>query len=89
MHGMMWLLVPLFFILVMRNRSRRHWRWQHRFGPEIEDQSAYIAELQQTVEDQRSRIEDLEGRLARVEDGLEFAERLLTERPIPVHPDGE
>jgi hypothetical protein len=33
------------------------------------------------VEEQRGYIEELEGRLARVEDGLDFAERLLAERP--------
>jgi hypothetical protein len=88
MYGMMWWLLPLLIILVMRGRSRRHWRWQHRYGPPVvEDQSGYVAELQQTVEEQRVRIEELEGRLARVEDGLEFAERLLTERPIPIHPE--
>jgi len=39
-----------------------------------------VAELRRVVEDQRGYIEELEGRLARVEDGLEFAERLLAER---------
>jgi hypothetical protein len=41
-----------------------------------------VAELRRTIEDQRGTIEDLEGRLARVEDGLEFAERLLAERSV-------
>lgn len=39
-----------------------------------------VAELRRVVEEQRGYIEELEGRLARVEDGLDFAERLLAER---------
>jgi hypothetical protein len=39
-----------------------------------------VAELRRVVEDQRGYIEELEARLTRVEDGLEFAERLLAER---------
>ena len=39
-----------------------------------------VAELRRTVEDQRGYIDQLESRLTRVEDGLEFAERLLAER---------
>jgi predicted RNase H-like nuclease (RuvC/YqgF family) len=88
MHGMMWLIVPLVFVLLMRGRRRRHWRWQHRYGAEFDDQSPYVAELQQTVEEQRMRIEQLEARLARVEDGLDFAERVLGERAIPVRTEG-
>ena len=41
-----------------------------------------VAELRRVVEDQRAYIEEIEGRLARVEDGLEFAERLLVERGV-------
>jgi len=37
------------------------------------------------MESQRSYIEELESRLTRVEDGLEFAERLLAERSAPAH----
>jgi hypothetical protein len=40
----------------------------------------YIAELQAVIEDQRAQIEALDARVARVEEGLDFAERVLTER---------
>jgi cell division protein FtsB len=40
----------------------------------------YIAELQQVVADQSAHIEALEERVARLEEGLDFAERMLAER---------
>jgi hypothetical protein len=33
------------------------------------------------IEDQRAQIEALDARVARVEEGLDFAERVLAERP--------
>jgi hypothetical protein len=45
-----------------------------------------VAELRRTVESQRDYIDQLEARLGRVEEGLEFAERLLSERGgAPAH----
>jgi hypothetical protein len=74
--GMMWWwIVPLVFFLMMRGNHRR---WQRRDGWAGDRQQ--MAELRRVVEDQRGYIEELEARLARVEDGLEFAERLLAER---------
>jgi len=74
--GMMWWwVIPLMFFLVMR-ANRRRWYW--RTGWDGERQ--HVAELRRVVEDQRGYIEELEARLTRVEDGLEFAERLLAER---------
>lgn len=76
-YGMMWWLVPLLIFLLIRNsRSRR------RFGPGRRERE-YARELQSLVENQRVQIEQLEGRLVRVEEGLEFAERLLAERALP------
>ncbi len=72
-HGMLWWLIPLVIFLMMRGNRRRGGR---RLGGERES----VAELRRVVEDQRTYIDELEGRLARVEDGLEFAERLLVER---------
>jgi len=73
--GMMWWwIVPLVFFLMMRGNHRR---WQRRGWVGEGEQ---VAELRRVVEDQRGYIEELEARLARVEDGLEFAERLLAER---------
>ena len=74
--GMMWWwVIPLMFFLVMRANHRR---WYGRTGWDGERQ--HVAELRRVVEDQRGYIEELEARLTRVEDGLEFAERLLAER---------
>ncbi|MEP7176191.1 MAG: hypothetical protein ABI860_06530 [Gemmatimonadales bacterium] len=72
-HGMLWWVIPLVIFLMMRGNRRRGGR---RLGGERES----VAELRRVVEDQRTYIDELEGRLARVEDGLEFAERLLVER---------
>jgi hypothetical protein len=74
--GMMWWwLIPLMFFMMM---GRRHRRWNRAGFQETE--RGEVAELRRVVEEQRGYIEELEGRLARVEDGLDFAERLLAER---------
>ncbi|HET7427614.1 MAG TPA: hypothetical protein VFJ50_11255 [Gemmatimonadales bacterium] len=76
--GMMWWwLIPLlFFAFAGGHRRRRYWR-------DVRDSDrGEVAELRRKVDEQRGTIEDLEGRLARVEDGLEFAERLLAERSV-------
>lgn len=80
MHGiMMWWLFPLLGFLFVRSSHRRWPRRGGRAGGKRLEGDA-VEELRRTVEDQRGYIEELEGRLARVEDGLEFAERLLAER---------
>jgi hypothetical protein len=74
--GMMWWwLIPLMFFMMM---GRRHRRWNR--GGYRQTERGEVAELRRVVEEQRGYIEELEGRLARVEDGLDFAERLLAER---------
>jgi len=76
--GMMWWwVIPLVFFLMMRGN---HPRWQRR--ARWEGERDQVAELRRVVDDQRGYIEELEARLARVEDGLEFAERLLAERGV-------
>jgi hypothetical protein len=74
--GMMWWwLIPLLIFLALRgHHGRRYWRG-HYEGDRLE-----LAELRQVVESQQDYIEQLEGRLGRVEDGLEFAERLIGQR---------
>jgi len=80
MFHMWWWLIPLLFFLAMRGGRRRYYRERGWGGGE------QVAELRQTMESQRDYIEQLEARLARVEDGLEFAERLLSERGgAPAH----
>jgi hypothetical protein len=72
---MWWWLIPLMFFMMM---GRRHRRWNR--GGYRQTERGEVAELRRVVEEQRGYIEELEGRLARVEDGLDFAERLLAER---------
>ena len=79
--GMMWWwLIPLLCFMMMGGRHRRRIRGGFR-----DSERGEVAELRRVVEDQRGYIEELEGRLARVEDGLEFAERLLAERGVAGH----
>ena len=74
-----WLwLVPLVLLLSAR-RGRRRW---YRERPR---EDAYPHEMRRMVEAQREYIEQLEARLSRVEEGLEFAERLLAERGATAH----
>jgi hypothetical protein len=68
-----WIL-PLLIIFAVRGGGRRH-RWG-RDGAERD----YIAALEEQSQEQQERIADLEARLARVEEGLDFAERMLVER---------
>ena len=77
---MWWWLLPLMFVLAMRGGRRRYYRERGWGGG-----SEQVAELRRTVETQRDYIDQLEARLARVEEGLEFAERLLSERAAPAH----
>jgi hypothetical protein len=74
---MWWWVIPLMFFLVARGGRRRYYRERGWAGGAS---GAQVAELQRTVESQREYIEQLEARLGRVEEGLEFAERLLVER---------
>ena len=88
MFGMMWWwLIPLMFFLMMSGHHRRRNRrglLERGFRERgfRESEHGEVAELRRVVEDQRGYIDELEARLARVEDGLEFAERLLAERGV-------
>jgi hypothetical protein len=78
LFGMMWWwIIPLMFFMMMGRHHRRRDRGRFR-----ETERGEMAELRRVVEEQRGYIEELEGRLARVEDGLDFAERLLAERGV-------
>ena len=77
-HGFIWLVIPLIFFFGFRGR----WGGRPRLRDRALDRGdrEYIAELQAVIEDQRAQIEALDARVARVEEGLDFAERVLTER---------
>jgi hypothetical protein len=79
MHGVFWLVIPLIFFFGFRGRWGGRPRVRRR-DLDRGDQE-YIAELQAVIEQQRGQIESLEARVARVEEGLDFAERVLAERP--------
>ena len=72
---MWWWLIPLMIWFMMSGHHRRRYR-----SMEWQGGRDTVAELRRTVEAQRGYIEELETRLTRVEDGLEFAERLLAQR---------
>ncbi len=77
--GMMWWwVIPLVCFIIMRGHHQARWNR----GRGLEREREHVAELRRVVEDQRGYIEELEARLTRVEDGLEFAERLLAERAV-------
>jgi len=74
-----WLwLVPLVLLVSARCGRRRTYRERRWEGTPT-------GGLQRTVEAQREYIEQLKVRLSRVEEGLEFAERLLAERGAAAH----
>lgn len=83
--GMMWWVIPLVFFLAMRSHRRR-WRRRAGWNAGRWDASGELAELRRVTEHQHGYIEELEARLVRVEDGLEFAERLLSERGSSLSP---
>ena len=84
MHGFIWLLIPLVFVFGMRGGW---WGGRPRRGRGIDRADLdYVAELERVVEQQQGQIESLEARLARVEEGLDFAARVLTER-VPARLD--
>ena len=83
-HGFIWLVIPLIFFFGFRGRWGGGWRgrrWDRGRARELDrSDREYIAELQAVIEDQRAQIDALDARVARVEEGLDFAERVLTER---------
>ena len=76
MHGFIWLLIPFVFFFGFRGG----WWGRPRRGRGIDrGDRDYVAELERMVETQQAQIESLEARVARVEEGLDFAERVLGE----------
>jgi hypothetical protein len=75
-HEFFWLLIPLGFLFGVRGR----WAGRPRRGRGIDRPDRdYVAELERVVETQQAQIESLEARVARVEEGLDFTERVLGE----------
>lgn len=77
---MFWIFVSVMLVFIFARSGRQHRRWRSRWNAE---ERSYLAELQQMNEEQRVQIETLDARVARLEEGLEFAERLLAERASP------
>ncbi len=85
MHGFIWLIIPLVFMFGMRGRmgwGGRGGRGGRRGSGQVVDRETadYVAHLEGVIEGQQGQIEALEARVARVEEGLDFAERVLGER---------
>ena len=78
---MPWIFVAIVLVFIFARNGRYSRRWQRRWDAGASD---YLAELQAMNEEQRLQIEALEGRVARLEEGLEFAERLLAATPRAV-----
>jgi hypothetical protein len=77
---MMTILVIVLFVMLV---SRSGGRW-HRRGRSLED--GRLAELQQRFDEQQAYVQALEERVMRVEEGLDFTERMLAERSgSPTH----
>lgn len=76
MHGFIWLVIPFVFFFGMGGG-----RWGGRRRGRARADRDYVAELERVVATQQGQIEELEARVARVEEGLDFAERVLAERP--------
>lgn len=73
-----WMLIPLLVMLVMFGLMRHHW-WSGTCGHRHErrhQRDTLEREALRTPQD-RDRIEELEQRVAELESGLDFAERLL------------
>lgn len=81
MWGFAWMfwMVPLFFCFAMMRR----WRWerwamaQAGYGSRAAGRGS---RLEREVENQKTYIEELESRIAQLEEKLEFTERLVAGR---------
>ena len=79
-HEFLWILIPMGFAFAMRGR----WGGGPRRARGLDRADRdYVAELERVAEMQQGQIESLEARVARVEEGLDFAERVLSERAPP------
>ena len=83
--GGAWLLIPmLVFVMFMLGPMRHHWwaghgRHRREYGHEAEATEREGLQARQ----QRDQVEELERRVAELESGLDFAERLLVSRREP------
>jgi hypothetical protein len=68
-------ILVIVLIVMLVSRSGQQW---HRRGPTLSDMR--LAELQQKFEEQQAYVQSLEDRVMRLEEGLDFAERMLAER---------
>ena len=62
-------------LVMMLARSGDRWHRQGRSRLDI-----HVAELERRFEEQQAYVQTLEGRVAQLEEGLDFAERMLAEK---------
>ena len=70
----MWTIAIIVLAVIIMSRSGRRW---HRSSRMDRHQAA---ELERRMEEQQAYIQSLEDRVGRLEEGLDFAERMLAER---------
>ena len=88
--GWMWILIPFFFFVMFRRRSwmgwdhrgnkRRFQRSMDTMRDHVETTSAGSSRLSEELEDHRRYVDQLENRVAELENRLDFTERLLAGR---------
>ena len=71
---MMSILIIVLIVMVV-GRSGQRW---HRRGPSLAE--SRLADLQQRFEEQQQYVQSLEERVMRLEEGLDFAERMLANK---------
>ncbi len=71
----MFTMAMIALLVIMLARSGDRWHRQGRSRLDI-----HVAELQQKFEEQQEYVQALEGRVAQLEEGLDFAERMLAEK---------
>ena len=76
-----WMLIPVLVVFVMFGALRHHWwsrAWRHH--AERRGQRDTVVHEDLRARQDRDQIEELERRVAELESGLDFAERLLADR---------
>lgn len=76
-----WMLIPVLVVCVMLGAMRHHWwsaGWTHRHERRHRRDAMEREDLR--LRQDRDQVEELERRVAELESGLDFAERILANR---------